>query len=155
MPVRSLSSPVLRWPDATTVFQAFSRWAAESAATNPDVLAIGCFGSYARGDWGVGSDIDILIILSHAREPLERRALRFDATRLPVPADLLVYSQEEWNRLAPHGPPGRTRAGEVLWVFRREPAPNRSTRSADLRAPPASGGRQATSAEKRAPHPDP
>lgn len=129
MPVRSLDSPVLKWPDANTVLQALAHWANDAAARNPEILAIGCFGSYARGNWGPGSDVDILVILSQAHEPFERRALPFDTTRLPVPADLLVYTHHEWLTLAHRGPPGRTRAAEVVWIFRREPAADPSTPS--------------------------
>lgn len=63
MPVRSLDSSVLRWPDATTVHQAVCRWAREAARTRPEVLRVGYFGSYARGDWGVGSDLDLYLRL--------------------------------------------------------------------------------------------
>lgn len=35
-----------------------------------------------------------------AAEPFERRAVPFDNLRLPVPVDLLVYTQAEWARLA-------------------------------------------------------
>ena len=31
------------------------------AASNPEKIVL--FGSYARGDWGVGSDLDLVIIL--------------------------------------------------------------------------------------------
>lgn len=79
LPVRSLSSPVLRWPDATEVDGALRAWAERAAATNGDVRLIGYFGSYARG-----------------KEPFERRPARWDLTGLPVPADLLVYTEAEW-----------------------------------------------------------
>lgn len=52
MPVRSLNSSVLRWPDARAVEAALQHWAKTTAQTHPEVLRIGYFGSYARGDWG-------------------------------------------------------------------------------------------------------
>lgn len=52
MPVRSLSSSMLRWPDRETVDRAVRRWAEEVARRKPEVVRIGYFGSYARGDWG-------------------------------------------------------------------------------------------------------
>ncbi|MDO8665500.1 MAG: nucleotidyltransferase domain-containing protein [Gemmatimonadales bacterium] len=67
------------------------------------------FGSYARGDWGVGSDLDVVMIVDDSPEPFERRAARWDATRLPVPADVLVYTRAEWERLS-------ARPREVVWV---------------------------------------
>ncbi|MDP8928578.1 MAG: hypothetical protein M3O70_08410 [Actinomycetota bacterium] len=57
MPVRSLSSPVLRWPDAPTVDAALGRWALDLAGKRPEVERIGYFGSYAHGSWGVGSNV--------------------------------------------------------------------------------------------------
>ena len=51
MPVRSLSSPVLKWPDQREVDQAVRRWCERAVATRPGVLRVGYFGSYARGDW--------------------------------------------------------------------------------------------------------
>jgi predicted nucleotidyltransferase len=50
MPVRSLSSSVLRWPDAQTVDHAVREWAQKVVRHREDVLRIGYFGSYARGD---------------------------------------------------------------------------------------------------------
>jgi len=39
------------------VDHAVRRWPAEVVADHPGVLGIGCLGLYARGDWGVGSDL--------------------------------------------------------------------------------------------------
>jgi len=46
------------------------------AQSNPAILKVGCFGSYARGDWGVGSNVDILILLKESDLPFESRALQ-------------------------------------------------------------------------------
>lgn len=115
MPVRSSSSSVLRWPDRPTVVTALARWAHAVAQAAPEIRRIGYFGSYARGDWGVGSDLDIIILVDRSSEPFVRRAARWDATRLPVPADLIVYTTEEWDRL---GREGRRldRRAEVIWL---------------------------------------
>jgi predicted nucleotidyltransferase len=73
------------------------------------VTAVGYFGSYARGDWGVGSDLGVVVIVDDSPEPFERRAARWDATGLPVPADVLVYTRAEWETLS-------ARPREVVWV---------------------------------------
>jgi predicted nucleotidyltransferase len=65
----------------------------------PDVLRIGYFGSYARGDWGVGSDLDLIVIVDHGADSFERRGLLFDVSFSPVSVDLLVYTQAEWERM--------------------------------------------------------
>ena len=119
MPVRSLSSSVVKWPDQSAVERAFRRWAARVGAARGDVRRIGYFGSYARGDWGVGSDLDVIIIVESAPLPCERRAVEWDLGELPVPADVLVYTEDEWRRGA-----GGARLHEILdregvWVFAR------------------------------------
>ena len=58
MPVRSLSSSVLKWPDAQTVERALRRWTKKAVRDRDDVLRA-YFGSYSRGGWGVGSDLDL------------------------------------------------------------------------------------------------
>lgn len=58
-------------------------------------LQIGYFGSYARGDWGVSSDPDLVIILESSEQPFERRSAEWDTTELPAPADVLVYTKGE------------------------------------------------------------
>ena len=119
MPVRSLSSPVLRWPDAETVDRAVRRWAEAVALSHSDVLGIGYFGSYARGDWGVGSDVDLVVVVGKSAQPFFRRAAAWDATELPVPADVLVYTGDEWRALVSRGSFGRRMAGEMVWVLEK------------------------------------
>jgi predicted nucleotidyltransferase len=119
MPVRSSSSCVVKWPDAAVVDRALREWASRASAGRDDVRRVGYFGSYARGDWGVGSDLDVIIIVSDARLPFERRGLEWDLTGLPVPADVLVYTQSEWNRGAGGARLHETIAREGVWVLER------------------------------------
>jgi predicted nucleotidyltransferase len=109
MPVRSLGTAVLVWPDATKVLAAARRWADDLRRADESVAAVGLFGSYAKGDWGVGSDLDLVVIVSDSRLPFERRAVRFDTIGLPVPADVLVYTSAEWAVLT-------TRPRPVNWL---------------------------------------
>lgn len=125
MPVRSLNSPVLKWPDAAQVDAAAHAWAREMASCHPEARCIGYFGSYARGDWGVGSDLDLVAVLDFSSEPFMHRGLEWPATRLPVPADVLVYTADEWERLRGQVGFGRTVNREVVWLYCRpsDPAP--------------------------------
>jgi hypothetical protein len=100
MPVRSSTSSVLRWPTRATVDAAARDWAKQQAALPPELIRLGYFGSYARGDWGVGSDLDLIAIVAHADRPFAERGLDWDLSALPVPAEILVYTIEEWARLA-------------------------------------------------------
>lgn len=115
MPVRSLNSSVLKWPNAQTVDQAVRAWAKHVVQTRPDVRRIGYFGSYARGDWGVGSDLDVLVIVDQTPLPFERRAAEWDTTELPVPTDVLVYTLEEWHKL--QNKFRQTVEREIIWVL--------------------------------------
>lgn len=118
MPVRSLNSSVLKWPDRLTVDRAARSWAASEALRHPELLRLGYFGSYARGDAGVGSDLDLIAIVDRAAEPFERRSITWDLNILPVPAELIVYTQEEWERLQKQGKKfALTLNSQVVWVY--------------------------------------
>lgn len=117
MPVRSSSSSVLVWPDAAAVDRAARRWASRVTRERRGVRRIGYFGSYARGDWGPGSDLDLIVVVDDADEPFVRRAARWDTTDLPVPVDLLVYTDAEWRALDRGSRFFRTLEREALWVY--------------------------------------
>ncbi len=118
MPVRSLNSSVFKWVSREEALQAAKAWAEKVAREHPEVLRVGCFGSAARGDWGVGSDLDLLVIVAHSDKPFLYRAADFDTASLPVPADLLVYTQDEWAAMERSGRCGRLQA-EVRWLYER------------------------------------
>ncbi len=119
MPVRSLRSSVLRWPSKAEVDRAVRPWAAAAGRDRPEVLRIGYFGSYARGDWGVGSDLDLVAVVAQSGLPFHRRANVWDLTELPVPAELVVYTEEEWATLPERGRFGRDLHEETVWVYER------------------------------------
>lgn len=101
MPVKPLDSMILKWPDARAVDAAARLWARAAALQDRRIVKVGYYGSYAKGDWGVGSDLDLIMIVRSSDEPFERRSVRWDTTRLPVPAELHVYTEKEWDAL--HG----------------------------------------------------
>jgi len=62
----------------------------------------------------VGSDLDVVVIVDRAEDQFETRGASVDASSLPVPADVLVYTSDEWATLR-----GRMREvlrEEVVWV---------------------------------------
>jgi predicted nucleotidyltransferase len=121
MPVRSLNSSVIKWPDQKTVHNAVSEWAGKVSQEHPKIIRIGYIGSYARGDWGVGSDLDMIIILDSSDQPFWRRALELPLPDLPVPADMLVYTMEEWQSLVEQGTRFyNTVQREARWVYARD-----------------------------------
>lgn len=118
MPVRSLNSSVLKWPDRETARRAVRAWGRHLLSEHSQLRRVGYFGSYARDDWGVGSDLDGVLIVERADGPFEERAADVDATTLPVPADMFVYTVGEHASLT-----GRMREvlqQEVVWVAKVE-----------------------------------
>ena len=117
MPVRSLSSSVLVWPDRRRVHRAVETWARQQRIARPELLRVGYFGSYARGDWGVGSDVDLIAIVRECAEPFDRRPLSWDLLGLPVPAEILIYTEPEFRAAVERRDRfGRTLTSEVVWV---------------------------------------
>jgi len=90
----------MRWPNRQQVHEAFDRWVEQLAATTPTLVAAGYFGSYARGDFGVGSDLDIIIILTESDLAFERRSNIWDLNSIHVPVEAHVYTSDEWQQLA-------------------------------------------------------
>ena len=119
MPTRSLTSSVLRWPSKNDVKVAARRWALAVTRRHSEIVRIGVFGSYARGDAGVGSDLDLVAIVREIGGHRELRAKALDTTRLPVPVDLLVYTEAELEKIRGRGRFGATLEGEVIWLCER------------------------------------
>lgn len=117
MPVRSLSSYVLKWPDKATVDRAVRRWGVLISRQHKGILKIGYIGSYSRGDWGVGSDLDILAIVKESPLPFERRGVFWDTREIPVPVDLLIYTEREWNSIPEESLFYQTINREIVWIF--------------------------------------
>ena len=120
MPVTSSSSFVKRWPTRDAVLDSLRLWAAAEAGERPELEALGYFGSYARGDEGFGSDVDLVAVVAQSPHPFLERVLDWKTETLPVPADLLVYTVGEWEGLRNrNGRFARVLAEETIWLFRR------------------------------------
>lgn len=117
MPVRSLHTSVLKWPDSRAVAEAAARFARRQAAARGDLLRLGYFGSYARGDWGVGSDLDLVAVVAESTRPFTERPLDWDLRDLPVPAEILVYTAAEWRDVLARGDRfAKVMTEEVVWL---------------------------------------
>ena len=133
MPVRSLTSCVLKWPARAAVEDAARALAARLAAAHPELARLGYFGSYARGDVGVGSDLDLVAVVKHSSRPFAERALDFDITGLPVPSELIVYTESEWQAMrARLSRFQRALEAESVWLIDRERAAPRPATSGGL-----------------------
>jgi predicted nucleotidyltransferase len=118
MPVRYLNSSVLTWPNQSQVDREVREWIALEAHNHPELRRMGYFGSYARRDWGVGSDLDLVAVIKNTTELFEQRGVRWDLNLLPVPAEILVYTEAEWAKMQSE-PSGffRRLLREVVWIF--------------------------------------
>jgi predicted nucleotidyltransferase len=58
VPVRSVTPSLLRWHEPEQILNQGRHWAALAAAEHPGLERVGLFGSYGRGEAGVGSDLD-------------------------------------------------------------------------------------------------
>lgn len=120
MPVRYLNSSVFKWPDRAEVDRAVRAWGLRAAKQHPDLVQLGYFGSYARGDWGVGSDLDLIAIVVKSNQPFERRALAWNLEDLPVPPELLVYTESEWEKMQNKSTRfTKTLSQETVWIYQR------------------------------------
>jgi hypothetical protein len=100
----------------------WSCFACQQAAARPEALAIGCFGSYARRDSGPGSDLDLVAIVRASDRPFVERGSDWELRGLPVPAEILVYTENEWQRFQAEG--GRfaqALSHESVWMIGRPP----------------------------------
>lgn len=130
MPVRLSGSPVLRWPDRGAVHRAALARAERVTAERDDIDAIGYVGSYARGDWGPGSDLDLVVVIRGGLPPIGERARHRDTASFPVPVDLLLYSTAEWRAHLERSPRwAQTVAEEAVWLTGGPPGLKGSTES--------------------------
>ena len=118
MPVRSLNSSVLKWPDKQTIDQSVRQWVSTLVSNRSDILRVGYFGSYAKNDWGVGSDLDIIVVVTQSNKPFWHRSLEFDLTNLPIPSEILVYTRDEWEEMRKEGRRFcQTVEQEAVWIY--------------------------------------
>ncbi|MGF1567610.1 MAG: nucleotidyltransferase domain-containing protein [Nodosilinea sp.] len=77
-------------------------------------------GSYATNTAGVGSDLDIVLVVAHSDVPLHQRSLAWDFSALPVAVDVLVYTLVEWQSMvSTAGRMATTLQQETIWVINR------------------------------------
>ncbi|MFZ4566136.1 MAG: nucleotidyltransferase domain-containing protein [Prochlorococcaceae cyanobacterium] len=103
MPVRSLTQSLLRWPEPQQVLTQVVDWAAKVAPDHPGLQRLAVFGSYGRGDAGVGSDLDLLLIDGQATGPQHQRLLEWPLAELPLSCDALVLTPAEHQALLADG----------------------------------------------------
>ncbi len=107
MRARSCDGRVLVWPADHEVLSALRAWASDAGRADPRIESITLIGSYARGDWGVGSDADVVVVRSGGQA-------RGDwvpwPDEVPVPCDLIVLTPQRMAELQQ----GRRRYAQVI-----------------------------------------
>jgi hypothetical protein len=99
MPVRLLTQSLLRWPEPEVVLEAVQHWAGLQSQRCPSLEKVGVYGSYGRGDAGVGSDLDLLLIDADAAGTQSSRFRRWPFEELPLSCDALVLTPVELDQL--------------------------------------------------------
>lgn len=90
-----MSSVVVKSVDADAVRRAADEWAGRLLATRSDVEEIVVFGSFAKGTYTPGSDLDVFILLSRSDKPFRDRIPDLLPDAFPVGMDLFPYTWEE------------------------------------------------------------
>ena len=103
MPVRSLNSSILKWPEKDLIIKQAASWASKTGERDDNIISIKCFGSVLNDSWGVGSDLDILIEVRSSEKSFMIRSLDYDASEIDVPVEILVYTNHELLSLKEEG----------------------------------------------------
>ncbi len=87
----------------------------ETLRRREEVLAVVCFGSWARNEAGVGSDVDLLVVLRASEQPFLERIDAYLPATFPVDLNLFPYTLDEIRNGQPLA---RTalQTGRVLWT---------------------------------------
>ena len=99
MPVRLLTQSVLRWPSPEQVLEQLQAWMHQQQTLHPNLQRVGVHGSYGRGTATVGSDLDLLLVDSHATGPQMQRLQHWPLEQLPLSCDALVLTPGELEEL--------------------------------------------------------
>lgn len=106
MPARLLTPSLLKGPEPTSVLQAVRSWAAAQRIERAGFERLGVYGSYRRGDAGVGSDLDLVLVDRKATGTASERLRRWPFEIVPLSCDALILTPTEWNQLLLTGCPG-------------------------------------------------
>jgi hypothetical protein len=67
---------------------------------------------------GIGSDLDLITVVTDISLPFEKRSTEWDLSDLPVPAEILVHSSKELEALQKGTDKfSRMLRHEVIWTY--------------------------------------
>jgi UTP:GlnB (protein PII) uridylyltransferase len=96
-----LNSVEIKSVDIGRIRAAADQYAAHLLATRPDVEEIVVFGSFERGNYAPGSDLDLFIVLREADRPVRDRIPSLMPASFPVGVDLFPFTRQEMLQVAP------------------------------------------------------
>ena len=99
----SISARV-RYAEPETIRKAVRDYARNIRDGHPEVRSIRWFGSWVRGDAGVGSDVDLCIIVDRCDTSRRDRIMDFLPLVFPVGIDLFIYTPSEFDTLRTEHP---------------------------------------------------
>jgi predicted nucleotidyltransferase len=99
-----LDSVRIRYADPEAIRDAVARYAASLRASAPQVKSIRWFGSWVTGTAGVGSDVDLCIVVSPTAVPRRDRLPDYMPQTFPVGLDLIVVTEQELETLRAEHP---------------------------------------------------
>ena len=82
---------------------ALRRWAGTVGPQRAEILRVGYFGSYARGDYTPSSDLDVVILLSTSDSRLLDRVLEYQPEGVPVACEVFPYTTDEVDQMRSEG----------------------------------------------------
>ncbi len=100
------------------MLDAAQAWVRQLRRDHPEVVRVGYFGSYARGDYVPGSDFDVLLELAKSEVPKWRdRAPAYKPDRFPVGIEMFAYTSDELGRMRAAGAAFiQTIDAEIHWL---------------------------------------
>ena len=93
------------------------QYAARLLASHVEIEEIVVFGSFAKGNYAPGSDIDLFLVLSHSGRSVRDRIPDLLPGAFPVGVDLFPYTREEIASRVSKGLLDAVRASH--WRYRR------------------------------------
>ena len=112
-----MTSVVIKSIDRAQVHECVDEYARELLATCPEVEEIVVFGSFEKGNYAPGSDVDIFILLSSSDRSVRDRIPQLLPDTFPVGVGLFPYTREEVTALEPSSLLDTVR--ESRWRYQR------------------------------------
>jgi len=94
-----LNNVVIRSIDRDQIQEATNTFVTELRKAYPEIQRVIWFGSWATGLPAPGSDVDLCLIVSSSDKPARDRISDYLPLGFPVGMDLVVYTQDEFERL--------------------------------------------------------